>query len=205
MKRLLVIIISIVGLAACNNDGDKTASTTDSSSITQSSKNNETSTAGTTSGRVKRTVQPSEKVQSIFVSKYPKATNPAWEKYDVAPDYVDWEITGWPAWDTSWYLVTFDNNGYNNYAIYDPKGDWMYSITEIKSTEVPAAVNATLVKEFPDYQVKSVSRENDKDREAYEIKMENGEDKMKALIDVKGNILKKKGKENGEKIKEKNI
>jgi len=70
---------------------------------------------------------------------------------------------------------------------------------------LPDAVNKTLESQFPGYTITNVNKENDKNRTAYEIKMEKGEDKMKALIDQNGNVMKKKGKENGEKIKEKNV
>lgn len=159
----------------------------------------------TTTTTTKTVVVP-EKVKTEFKTKYPNATNEEWTTYDPAYDYsYDWEMTGWPKMDTSYYTVNYDWNGGDYWVFYTPDWEWMATVEPIKSDAVPAAVNKTLNAKYKAYTVESVNKENDKNREAYEIKLVNGQDKMKVLIDSKGNVMKAKGNVNGEKVKEKNV
>ena len=60
-------------------------------------------------------------------------------------------------------------------------------------------------RQFPGFTIVSAKKENDKNRTAYEIKLENGDNKVKILADESGKILKKKADINGEKTKEKPV
>ena len=118
---------------------------------------------------------------------------------------IDLEMAGWPALDTSDYLANFtiDNSPY--WSWYTNEGDWVGTYTSLNTSGLPDPVNATVQKEFPGYTITSVNKEIDKKRTAYEIKLQNGADNMKALIAADGALLKKKGKVAGNKIKEKPV
>jgi len=200
MKKLLMAgaVLTILG-TACNNSNNDKASNADSL-------NNATTTTTTTTKTV-RTVEVTPVIKASFEKSYPAAKEVAWVKYEPMPETesIDWEMTGWPTLDTSDYMANFtiDNSPYWSWYTYE--GDWVGTYTPINTSGLPDPVNATVQKEFPGYTISSVNKEMDKHRTAYEIKMQNGEDKMKALIGADGKLLKKKGKEAGIKIKEKPV
>jgi hypothetical protein len=136
---------------------------------------------------------PPEVTRTNFQRDYPQATQVTWNRYVTVPDIIDWEFSGWPTWDTSYYVVSFYDDGYNNWLVYDPSGEWRYSITSMGVSDLPSSVNTVLKRQYPDYTITSVNKENDKDRSAYEITLEKGSDKVKVLIDEQGNVMKKKG------------
>lgn len=106
--------------------------------------------------------------------------------------------------DANDYVVSYNWDGVDYYSWYDQDGNWIGSSGTLADISgLPTAVSNVVKKQFSGYTVTSIDKENDKDREAYEIKMEKGDDKMKALIASDGTVLKKKGRESGEKIKEK--
>ncbi|WP_462254518.1 PepSY-like domain-containing protein [Ferruginibacter sp.] len=199
--KVHIITASVAVMAlmtACNNtDSSKTSENKDTAVVVTSDRMDKTVTV--------KTVEVTPVIKTKFETKYPKATEVQWTKYESVPMDLDWELTGWPALDTMDYAAkyTIDNTDY--WTWYTPEGEWIATVSTINVAGVPDAVNKTLQSQFEGYTVTSVNKENDKNRTAYEVKMEKGEDKMKALIDEKGNIMKKKGKENGVKVKEKNI
>jgi len=153
-------------------------------------------------------VEVSGATRTAFEAKYPQAKEVEWEYYypeEIVPVVpIEWEWVPWKL-DTTDYVANFsqDNNDY--WVWYDESGDWIGTVAEVSDhSSLPAAVNNTVKSQFAGYTIMSVDMENDKNRTAYEVKMEKGEDKMKALIAENGQVLKKKGKVDGEKIKEKN-
>ena len=194
-NRILALAVVASALwASCNQAG--------------SSKDNpdSTSVSSQTETRRTKTVEVPEATRTSFEAKYPQANNVSWdypEPVIVAP--VEWEWTDWPTIDSNDYIARFRLNDNDYWVWYDDSGDWIGTVEEVNdNAALPAAVNKVVKAQFPGYTIKSIDKENDKNRTAYEIQMENGEDKMKALITENGEILKKKGKENGVKIKEKN-
>ena len=151
------------------------------------------------------TIVVPEPTKTSFETKYPNVSNVYWSQYEPVSTF-DWEWAGWEKMDTADYVVTYkmDNNDY--WTWYDDDNNWIGTVTTLTNfSGLPDAVNNTIQSNFPDYTIVSVDKENDKNRTAYEIELSKGEDKMKALIDENGSILKKKGKVDGVKTKEKNI
>lgn len=197
MKKLFPALtaISMMFLISCNNSSTKKEEPKDTVIVKD---------ASTQVVTKYKTVEVQPTVQTKFVEKYPRAADVQWVRYaDMPPIDFDWSLTNWPVLDSNDYAVNYTIDTANYWSWYTTEGDWISTITPIKSTQVPDAVNTVLLSQFANYNVTSVNKENDKNRTAYEIKMENGDDKMKVLIDENGNILKKKGKENGQKMKEK--
>jgi hypothetical protein len=136
--------------------------------------------------------------KTSFETKYPGATNVSWNYYGEPYSAIDWEWTAWPSVDEKDYVVRYNWNGSDHYAWYDQDGNWIGSVTTISDhSSLPAAVNNAVKKEFAGYTITAVDKENDKNREAYEIDLEKGDAKAKALIAADGTVLKKKGAEGG--------
>jgi hypothetical protein len=141
---------------------------------------------------VNTSVDVPEATRASFQAKYPRATNVTWKRYEPV-DWLDWSWTGWPSMDTSDYVVNYTDDGVEYWAWYDERNNWIGTSSEIRDhSSLPAPVANAVNKTFPGYTIKSVRRENDKDRTAYEIKLEKGSDRAKLLVDENGKVMKKK-------------
>lgn len=160
-----------------------------------------TTTTDNSTGATKVEVVPAAKTN--FESKYPGASNVSWGYYEPYSD-IDWEWAGWPALDTKDYTVRYNLDGNDYYTWYDEEGNWIGTTNVVTNhSSLPAPVNSAIKREFKDYTITSVNKENDKNREAYEVKLEKGSDKATVLITADGTVFKKKGTMDGEKVKEK--
>lgn len=184
-KSWIVFAASAIVIVACNdNKTDEYNEKTTEATITTNS------SSPTTYTEVNSVTVP-DNVRTAFQTKYPTATNVTWSPYK-AYDRINWEWTGWPA-DTSYYTVnyTIDNKTY--WGWWDRNMNWIGSAATIQdSTMLPEAVRNTISKNYSGYRIVSIDEENDKNRTAYEIKLEKGDAKARILIDKNGNIMKKK-------------
>ena len=181
-KFHLLAIAGFVLFSACKDkNADSAENTTDTTSTT-------TVTTGTTDNAM--VVEAPEKVRTAFETKYPKATNIRWQYHrpDVAD--IDWDWSGWTGLDDKDYAVSYNWEGNDYWAWYDEDGNWIGTINAVSDpNSLPAPINTTIQKEYSGSKVVSVDRENDKNRTAYEIDLDNG---AKLLVDENGKILKKK-------------
>lgn len=193
LKKIIFIAGALIVLAACGENSTSSETKTDSNA----SASNNTSVAPPA-------VEPPSASRTHFETTYPNAANVSWSKYEAPVSDIEWEWTAWPVLDTSDYVVVYSWDGGNYYTWYDEEGNWVGTTGTITNfSSLPAPVSNAVQKQFSGYTITSVDKENDKNKEAYEIKMEKGDDKMKALIAADGTVLKKKGKVDGEKVKEK--
>jgi hypothetical protein len=204
LKNWLFISGALIIIGSCGESsttpGDRD-STSASNTTTTTTDNSSTSNSGATSGATNVDVIPAAKTN--FESKYPSASNVSWGYYEPYSD-INWDWTGWPALDTKDYAVRYNMDGSDYYTWYDQDGNWVGTTTVVTNySNLPAPVNNAIKREFKDYTIKSVNKENDKNREAYEVKLEKGNDKMTALITSDGTVFKKKGTMDGDKVKEK--
>jgi hypothetical protein len=193
--KLFFIGFALMAAWACNNTGTASDST-DSAATTE----NTSETKMTT----KTSVEVPAATRTSFEEKYPAASNVTWAHYEVYVP-IDWTLVGWPTMDESDYVATFNMDNSNYWVWYDDTGNWVGTVTEINTAALPAAVNSTITSQYPNYTVVSAKKENDKDRTAYEIKLESGNDKITLLLDENGKVLKKKATIAGEKTKEKAV
>ncbi|HEX2532914.1 MAG TPA: hypothetical protein VHK69_04210 [Chitinophagaceae bacterium] len=133
-------------------------------------------------------------IQYSFQALYPGATNVVWGRYDAAMTPVDWELAGWPALDTSDYMVTFNVGPERYHAWYEDNGAWVGSAYTLRDVSLlPIGISRMLADQYKDYTVEKVEKETWKDRQAFEIKLKKGEDEtVKLLVDNNGTILKQK-------------
>lgn len=190
-RKWVIMTCSLALLVACGENSTKSETESADTSVAT------TPTTTTTSVEVPSTTKAS------FESKYPAATNVQWSRY-TEPAMVEWEFTGWPTLDTGDYVVMFDYDGYDYYAWYDDNGNWISTVYTIPdNSQLPAAVNNAIKNRYAGYTIVEVDKEMDKNRTAYEVELQKGEDKVKVLLAEDGTELKKKAKVNDIKTKEK--
>jgi hypothetical protein len=196
LRNALLVAVVCAFAMACNNQGT-TSNATDSSSVA-----NENTTAET---KTKTSVEVPAATKTSFEAKYPNVTNVTWTHPATIDVPIDWDWVGWPVMADNDYLATFDMDNSNYWVWYDDNGTWIGTVTEINTSGLPDAVNNTIKSQFPGFTIVSAKKENDKNRTAYEVKLENGSDKMKALIAEDGTLMKKKGTMSGQEVKEKSV
>ena len=135
------------------------------------------------------------KIRSGFAIAYPDATNVVWNRYDVNSIPIDWELAEWTALDVDDYAVTFNMGSDQYYAWYDSDGTLIgtaYTITD--HTRLPYAVSSMISDKYKGYTIDKIDTEISGSKTAYEIKLTQGESKIKLLVDANGNIIKEKTK-----------
>ncbi len=198
-KWLLIAGMAVL-LVSCGDN-----STTSEGDRKDSSATVTTTTDNTTSGTYTSVNVPAP-TRTTFETKYPSATNVQWSRYNnttAAP--VEWDMAGWPGLDTNDYVVAFDWDGYDYYSWYDEGGNWIGSTYAMPDhSKLPSSVNAAIKSQFAGYTIVEVDREMDKNRSAYEVELQKGDEKLKVLFDDNGKVMKKKTRgADGSKTKEK--
>ncbi|HMJ47010.1 MAG TPA: PepSY-like domain-containing protein [Ferruginibacter sp.] len=127
-----------------------------------------------------------DSVSLIFRKKYPTAQKVVWMKYEpVESDEL--------VMDDSYYYVRFNSDGSDYTTWYNNRGEWVKTSTRIPNTSgLPDAVNNTITTQFPGYEIVEIDKENDKNRDMYEIELKKGDDKVKLKILPNGEIYKRK-------------
>lgn len=134
-------------------------------------------------------------IQTSFTTQYPAATNVTWNRYDVATVPIDWELAGWTVLDADDYAVAYNLDGENYYSWYDAEGNWIGSSSAVTDyTKLPSSISTMIKDKYSGYTIEKVDREMWKDQTAYEVKLKNGDSKIKLLVDNNGNVLKEKTK-----------
>jgi hypothetical protein len=201
LVRNLIIAGAISAFTvSCANESTESETTTDTTGV--GSTNNEAVTPPTQA----RTAQPPEAVRTSFEAKYPQAANVSWNYHEPSVNSsIDWEWSGWPQIGSDDYYASFNANNEDYWVWYDQDGNWIGTVSEVSDhASLPKAVNNTIRSEFAGYTIEAVDKENDKNKVAYEVDLVKGEDKLTALIAENGKVMKKKGKVNDQKVKEKN-
>lgn len=184
-------------LASCGN-ADSTADNTDTT-VTSNT------TITTDAPPARKSVDVPVATRTSFEAKYPQAADVNWV-YHYDADYpIDWELAGWPTVDTTYFVARWNQNNDDYWVWYDRDGQWLGTVSEVSDhASLPAAVNQTIKSQFAGYNIVSVDKENDKNRTAYEVDLENGSNKVTLLIGENGKVYKKKGNVDGNEMKEKN-
>jgi hypothetical protein len=183
-------------ITACGQNSTKSTGENDTTVNNETHRDNMTSNNVTGDTMNKNnmdhtTVSIPDNTRQAFTSKYPNATNVNWRKYDRPYEDIDWTWAGWPKLDTSAYQVTYTDNGNEYNAWYDKNNTWVGTVSNMDASGLPQNVNDVIQKNYAGYTVKSVKKENDKNRTAYEIKLEKDQQKTKIMVDENGRIIKK--------------
>ncbi|HEY6954038.1 MAG TPA: PepSY-like domain-containing protein [Flavisolibacter sp.] len=182
MKRLLLAAFAATSLVAC--------SSRHASKTTMSTTGSQTTTSSHAAFMV-----PSN-IQTSFSTQYPDATAVTWAPYDVTVVPIDWDLTDWAVLSPQDYSVTYTMNGKKYYSWYSANGNWIGTTYDISdyNNGLPAAVNQTIASKYSGYTIDKANQVTWNDQTAYDLKLKNGDNKMKVLIDTNGNVLKQKDK-----------
>lgn len=113
-------------------------------------------------------------VKSSFTQKFPKATNVKWAK----ENDKEWE-------------AEFKMDGRNYSANFDNTGAWMETEYKISANEIPGAVKTAIAKEFVSYKTDASEVSETAKGKVYEFVLSKGEEKMEAVFDPNGKLIKK--------------
>jgi hypothetical protein len=134
-------------------------------------------------------------VRSSFAIAYPDATNVVWNAYDVNTVPIDWELTGWNTLGSDAYAVTFNMGPDQYYGWYDTNGNLIGTAVVVSDyTKMPYAVTNMIHDKYTGYNIDWVGREIVGSKTNYEVKLSQGDNKVKLLVDSNGNVLKEKAK-----------
>ena len=132
-------------------------------------------------------------IRSGFAIAYPDATNVVWNRYDINNVPIDWELAEWNSLGANDYAVTFNMGNDQYYAWYDANGNLVGTATVVSDySRLPYAVNTTLRDRYNGYTIDHVGKEMVGSKTAYELKLSQGDNKIKLLVDSDGNVLKEK-------------
>lgn len=120
-------------------------------------------------------------ITEAFSKKFPEAKKVKWDKENAA----EWE-------------AEFKMNGTEYSANFTSAGEWTETEHEIKTSEIPAAVKATLDQDFKDYEIEEAEISVTKEGKVYEFELEKDETALEVAIDVNGKIVTKEVKEEEE-------
>ena len=182
-KNWIVIVAGSLLLAAC---GDNSTETSYNEKTTETTPPTINTTPSETPA-----YNPPDNTRVAFQTKYPNATDVSWSAYKPY-ERINWEWTGWPSMDTSYYAVNYKIDNRSFWSWWDRDNNWIGSSSVIEdSTMLPDPVKKTIKNNYAGYKITSIDEENDKNRTAYEIKLEKGDARARILVDKNGKILKK--------------
>lgn len=114
-------------------------------------------------------------VTSAFKAKFPDAANAKWELEN-----------------TNEYEANFKLNGEEVSANFDNSGKWLETETEIKVSDLPAAVQTALSTEFSGFKVEEASKvESAENGSGFEAEVEKGEETFDVLFSADGQMISK--------------
>jgi hypothetical protein len=185
MKKIWIVIVASAGLfAACGNNSENSYSEKDTTAtiVPESS---------VTATPVTPDYNAPDNVRVAFQNKYPTASDVTWSPYKMY-DRINWEWTGWPSMDTSYYAVNYTAENRKHISFWDKLGKWIGTSSTIEdSTMLPDPVKKTVSNNYKGYRITSIDEENDKNKTVYEIKLEKGDAHARILVDKNGKILRK--------------
>jgi len=134
----------------------------------------------------KSTSSAPEAATKAFSAKFPNAKNVKWDK----ENENEWE-------------AEFKIGGVEYSANYTSDGIWKETEHEIKKSEVPANVIATINTEYAGYKIEEMEISETIEGLVYEFEIEKGESEWEIAIDATGKVTKKEEKKEEEDEKDK--
>lgn len=115
-------------------------------------------------------------VRSSFSKKFPTAKDVQWSKENETE-----------------FEAEFKNASKEQSANFHVSGMWLVTETEIKTTQLPAAIQAAIKKEFAGFKIEEAEQvESSEKGSLYEVKLEKGEKTISVEFSPSGEILSRK-------------
>ena len=122
--------------------------------------------------------QVPQAVRASFEKLFPMATGVKWSKENATEFEAEFKV-----------------DGKEMASNFDQSGKWIVTETEIKSSELQAAVTASLGKELPGYKIDESEKVETADKGTYyEVVMKKGKSIMEVEISGDGKVMKKEEK-----------
>lgn len=123
--------------------------------------------------------------QELSDADVPQAVKATFQKQFPGVAKVKWELE-----DRAKYEANFHQNGTGTSATFDASGSWLETETEVKETDLPAPVRATLAARYAGYTVSGFERVQTPEGLAYELEAEKGERTLEVQFAADGAVLK---------------
>lgn len=132
----------------------------------------------------------------IFVvgayAQKPKEDVPAASKAAFANKYPAAQKVKWSIEKPGEYEVEFTLNKVESSALFDATGKFLEAEAEVSNAELPAAVKATIAKDFAGYKLDEIEKSTDgKGEITFEMEAYKGKDKLALSFDATGKLLSK--------------
>lgn len=128
---------------------------------------------------------------------------PAGVKESFAKRFQDAQSVKWSKESDTEFEAEFKNKGKEQSAEFDQTGKWLETEFEIKQSELPAAVQATVTKEFAGYKLEETELTETPDGTFYEVEIEKGELDYEVQISKDGKVIRKEEKKEEDKHEKK--
>jgi hypothetical protein len=113
-------------------------------------------------------------VKSAFTKAFPAAKNVKWSKEDANEFESEFRV-----------------GKQEKSAVFDGSGTWINTETEIEASELPAAVQSSIKKEYPDYRIREAEAlETPDGAKSYEVEIKKGSTKHQIVLSADGTITK---------------
>ena len=133
--------------------------------------------------------------QKVKESDVPAAVKDAFAKQFTSAKNVKWSKEG-----EGEFEAEFRSDKGKQSANFDKDGKWLITETKISEKWLPPAVQATIKKEFADYEVEEAEQAETTDQGSFfEIEFEQKEKTIIAQISFDGKVLKKEEEKENEK------
>jgi len=101
----------------------------------------------------------------------------------------------WSKESSTEFEAEFDLGGHEQSATFDNTGKWAGTEVEIKKSELPQAVQATITKEFAGYKIEEAEKAESPDQGSfYEVELKNGKLMYEVQLSTGGKVIKKEEK-----------
>lgn len=131
--------------------------------------------------KLKETEVP-EAVKTSFVKNFPNVKSIKWFKEN-----------------ESEFEAEFKNGSQEQSVNFDATGKWLVTETEIKKSDLPMTIQATIKKEFSGFKIEEAEKVETEKGVSYEVELEKGERAYEIQFGQDGKVLKKEQKESEEK------
>jgi len=117
---------------------------------------------------------------------------PATAKTGFAAKFPTAQKVKWSIENPGEFEAEFTLNKIETSAVFDGKGILVETETEIKESELPQAVKATIAKDFIGYKLDEIEKATDaKGVTTFEMEAAKGKDKLEISFDANGKLLSK--------------
>jgi hypothetical protein len=140
-------------------------------------------------------------ILSVLAANQKDEKIPAAAKTGFAAKFPTAQKVKWSIEKPGEFEVEYVLNSVESSSLFDAKGNLLETEAELKETELPASVRATLAKDFAGYKLDEIEKATDaKGTVSYEMEAVKGKEKLEISFDASGKLL---GKEPLKEEKEK--